>query len=112
MSNDAMKKFKGLYSDYLGLVAELHNYQLVYTNRIGKRTAVDFRRCIINLVKVQRELQRATVLVYRENIQNIKDNVIREKKDARIKRKELDAWKRANPKKRGPKPKENNNDNN
>jgi len=106
MSNDEMNKYKALYSEYIGLVAELHNYQLVYIKRIGKRTAIDVRACIEKLINVEKRIMQATTYVYRENIQNINDGLKQAKIDEKAAKKAEIAYNKANPKKRGPKPKE------
>lgn len=106
MLNDEMDKYKALYSEYIGLVAELHNYQLVYIKRIGFRSGREVRVCLQKLRNVEMRMIKATNSVYRENKLNSIEAEKQAKIDTKAAKKAKIAYNKAHPKKRGPKPKE------
>lgn len=107
MLTEKLEKYRRLYSEYISHAVDLHNYHLSFLNNLGFRTAKDVRRSLRSMIKLEREMHRVTWEVRQES----KINKRRIREEERAKRAEEKAYKKAHPKKRGPKGKNNGNSN-
>lgn len=104
MSNEKMEHYKALYSKYIEHAVELHNYHQVFINHVGEESGQSVRSNLRNMIRLERELQKASLAAYLEHKQN--------NRDKRQRLREERAYRKANPLKRGRPKKEKKNDNN
>jgi len=86
MLSESLKKFDDLYSEYIRLAVDLHNYRRSFKENAGYRTCQGVKRTGRRMNDVLRQIQKLARQIYLEN-------------------------KKANPKKRGPKGKKNGHNN-
>jgi hypothetical protein len=100
MSTEHMDKYRALYSKYIEHAVNLHNYHLVFIAFTGYDTGIALRRHLRMMRKLEIQMIRTCRDAYKET--KINRKLEKKKQEA-----ELLAWKKANPKKRGPKGKNN-----
>lgn len=105
MSNEKFEKYKKLYSEYIDYAVKLHNYHQVFINHVGEESGKAVRTCLRNMLRLEKQLQKASLEAWKERKQNLRQEKTQRKAD-------LEAWKRANPKKMGRPKKDKSNDNN
>lgn len=91
-----MEHYKALYSKYIEHAVELHNYHQVFINNVGEESGQSVRSNIRNMIRLEKELQKASLAAYQEHKQN--------NRDRRQRLREERAYRKANPLKRGRKP--------
>lgn len=105
MSNEKLEKYKQLYSKYLEHAISLHNYHHLFIRRKGLRPARGLSQELRAMIKIEKQVWKASIEAYREALENLKAERQRQ-------REELKAWKAANKGKPGrPKGKKNGNNN-
>jgi hypothetical protein len=100
MLNDEINKYKELYSQLVSEFAKFHNHSLVFVKSRARDVGFAGRRNLRTIEGIIRSLKKQSQLVYKENLANVRA-------EKKLKREEKKI-----PKKRGPKPKGNTNDNN
>jgi hypothetical protein len=104
MSNEEINKYMELYSQLVTEFAGLHNTHIPFVKHTGRETGFATRKHLRAIADIADEMKRQGQKVYKESIAN-KRTAIKEAKAEKARIKTL-------PKKRGPKPKGNKNDNN
>ena len=66
--NQALKRYKELYSKYVESRVGLHNYHITFTNFLGHDSSVGVRKCITEMAKIEKELRAACREAYLENV--------------------------------------------
>jgi len=94
MSTEKFDQYKEVYSKYILLAIELHNYHQQFISRRGFRTAKVLRSKIKEIMAVEKVLWKISVAAYEECLINFKE-------EQRQKKADLKAWKRAHPGKPG-----------
>jgi hypothetical protein len=89
-----MERYKNLYSQYLDLAVQAHNYHLAFIENGGLATGNSFRRCIREMRDLENRLVKSSRLAYREVLETRKE-MQRKAREATI------AWQKANPRPRG-----------
>ena len=86
MSNKSLERYTELYSEYIALAVDLHNYHRVFKRHLGYRQCLGVKKSTRKMIRILKELQKMVRAGYLEH-------------------------KKANPLKRGPKGKKNGNNN-
>lgn len=72
MSNEKFERYKELYSKYLEHAIELHNYHQVFIKRKGVRPGKQVRIQVKAIIKLEKELWKASIAAYEECLENYK----------------------------------------
>jgi hypothetical protein len=67
--NQALEKYKELYSKYVDTRVNLHNYHVVFIKHLGLESSIGVRKCITEMSKVERQLRALVKEAYREQIE-------------------------------------------
>ena len=100
MLNEEINKYKELYSQLVSEFTELHNHTQVFLKSKARDVGFAGRKNLRTIESLAKSLKKQSQLVYKENLANVRA-------EKKLKREEKKI-----PKKRGPKPKGNKNDNN
>lgn len=73
ISTEHKDKFFETYTEYTRELVNLHNRYHRFVIHCGAETALDFRRAIRKLVRLERELQKLSFVVYKEHQRNRKE---------------------------------------
>lgn len=93
-----LEKYKIKYSEFVGLLADLHNFHVSFGKEPNWRNGIGLRRIIRKIRVLQKELWDASQLATKEAKTNTSD---------RLKRlREARAYRKLHPQKAGRKPKE------
>jgi hypothetical protein len=109
MSDEKLKEYKALYSEYTTHLVKMYNYHQVFLNQLGRDSSKNMRNCIREMIRIERKLQVASWESYKESVQNKRDELVRLKKERRD---TLAASRQARAGKVGRPKKEKSNDNN
>lgn len=93
MSNENLERYKKLYSEYIDHAVNVHNYHLVFINTLGLESGKTVRSSLKYMIRLERELQKASLDAYKEHRKQISDTL--------AKKREERAWRKANPKQPG-----------
>jgi hypothetical protein len=95
MLTENLERYKQLYSEYIELSIELHNYQQAFFVTLGQTPRVHVVKAWYKMGKICKEMKKLSLLVHRDNIENKKELKAIAEAEA--------AHRRANTKKSGPK---------
>lgn len=98
MSNNAIQEYKDLYSQYVDLAVNLHNYHLQFMKHFSLEAGVGLRKTLKSMMKLEKKLIKANSNAYAEDKQNKKYNKIRQREEFALQKK-LNPPKRGRPKK-------------
>jgi len=73
MSNEHVTRFKKLYSDFVTHVANLHNYQKAFADRLGENNGREVRTSLATMEKICREMRLASRDARKQNIEDTKE---------------------------------------
>jgi len=101
MSNEKLLAYKELYSKYIDYAVILHNYHYTFLNHMGLETGKTVRSALKHMIRLERQLQKASWEAYDEHRENLREQ-------KRLK-KQAQEYRKLHPLKRGRKPKNGNN---
>lgn len=101
MSNEELENYKALYSQYLEEVIKYHNAYLRFLNHFGRESKIEAHRHNKNIIKLQKQLFWSCTRVHVEQRKNNRER-LEAKRAAKLAER---ARRKANPLKRGPKKK-------
>jgi len=94
MSNKYLDRYKELYSEYIERAVNLHNYHKSFISVASYDIGLQVRKQLRAMVSLEKEMLKISRLAYQERLRLVREQ-----------RREEKAYKKANPQKRGPKPK-------
>ena len=86
MSNEAMEKYKALYSQYIDHAVNLHNYHLLFMRNVGEETGVAVRSNLKYMMRLEKQLQKACLEAWKEHRQNVKDELAKKRQARALKK--------------------------
>jgi hypothetical protein len=95
MLTENLERYKQLYSEYIDHSVTLHNYQQAFLTTLGQVPRRNIGKAVSKMGKLCREMRKLSILVHRDHIENKKE--LKEISEAEA------AYRRAHPKKSGPK---------
>jgi len=90
----SVEDYKALYSQYIDLAVELHNYHLVFLTHWGYRPATGIRRTLRSMKEVQKKLSKMSLVAQKDFKKFSRELKRKQKEDEK-------AWRKANPKPKG-----------
>lgn len=57
MSNEPLEEYKKLYSEYIALAVNVHNYHLTFINNLGLESSVQVRNSLAKMIQIERRLR-------------------------------------------------------
>ena len=90
----SLDDYKALYSQYIDLAVELHNYHLVFLTHWGDRPAKGIRRTLRLMQEVQKKLSRMSRITQKDYLK-LRKELKKKQQEEEI------AWRKANPKPKG-----------